>query len=203
MGVETFTARTVLSVAATSLVAAVAACGGGASPSTSPTAHASATPTSPATSHPATAAGYVIDTSQLPSGSQTWQQIADGLLNNVPNSHQRGWQNPGNSQRVEVDVLVESSAAGAQSDYATWHTDIMQKLSSPSTADCPSGMSGAASCDEATGMTSDGKSQCTITWVDGAALAAVIMVDASGTVDQSYCEHVGVAEDDQISSVGQ
>jgi hypothetical protein len=164
----------------------LAACG---SSESTPTAQASASP------NPNVAGDYVLNTSALPAGTETWQQASDGTLNGNASTDQRSWQNADNTQRIEIDVFLDSSATTAQSDYAQWESAIKQKSPTvTSTPACPPAEAGAVSCAEVIGETSDTKSQALMTWQQERVLVAVFLVDANTTVDQPYFESVCAAE---------
>jgi hypothetical protein len=180
---------------------AIAACGS--SPVTpSATQQPTRTPAPSSSAEPGGSPGdYIVATALLPPGDQTWEQIIDQPLNGTANTDQRAWQNADNSQRIEIDVLLDSSTTAAQHDYSTWSSQSTNTISdTTSRPDCPSSL-GASLCNETIGTTSSNASEGLITWQLGRVLVAVVYSNGNGAVDRSYLESVATAENSQISSL--
>lgn len=202
------------------LVALATACGSSGTPTASATpvpatsASASATPSADSTGCSQTAAtssgpsfsgdpaGLVLATTELPANpsgnDQTWTQIADGLLNGQAGTHQRGWQNSDNTQRIEIDIAVQSSVSAAASGWPTWCKTIQSKLSITRSPQCPSNMTSA--CITNTGTTSDHSSESVFTWQDGSLLVALLYINGNGPIDESYSGDIAVTQDKKIAA---
>lgn len=195
-----------------------AACGSASPTPSSSSAPATATPaTSPSStassgastgcSQPATQSGpsfsgdpasLVLTTAELPSSSgETWTQVADGELNGQASTHQRGWQNADNSQRIEIDVDVLPDVSSAASAWPSWCQTIQSKITITRSPQCPSNMSTA--CITNTGTTSDNKSESVFTWQDGSVLAALLLIKANGPVDESFSGDIAAVQDKKIA----
>jgi len=183
---------------------ALAACGSS-TPSTTPTPTPTPTSQPSSSASPSSASGsgaYVLSTGQLPSGTESWQQVSDGTLNNNASTDQRAWQNADNTQRIEIDVFVETSSAAAEGDYMQWSSAIQQKATSITARPaCAATLQIVSLCDELIGQTTDGKSQDLMTWQQERVLVAVFLVNANTTADQSYFEKVCVAENQALSNI--
>ncbi len=125
------------------------------------------------------------------------QQISDGEMNSTANTDQRGFANPGNTYRIEDDVLLDTSPQAASADYAQLRDAVKSQVTTMSSASSPSGIGSQA--DEYIGTTSAGYSEIGIVFQQGSVIAVVLIVDSSGTVARTFAEAVAQAQDQKIA----
>lgn len=195
--------RVALAVGASALTVGLGACGSSSatdSPTGSPLSlpSSSASPSSSALPTPSAAASALALTVQdLPSGGPLLEQISDGEMNSTANTDQRGFANPGNTYRIEDDVLLDTSPQAASADYAQLRDAVKSQITTMSSATSPSGLGSQA--DEYIGKTSTGYSEIGIVFQEGSVIAVVLIVDSSGTVGQTFAEAVAQAQDQKIA----
>ncbi len=195
--------RVALAVGASALTVGLGACGSSSatdSPTSSPLSlpSSSASPSSSALPTPSAAASALALTVQdLPSGGPLLEQISDGEMNSTANTDQRGFANPGNTYRIEDDVLLDTSPQAASADYAQLRDAVKSQITTMSSATSPSGLGSQA--DEYIGKTSTGYSEIGIVFQEGSVIAVVLIVDSSGTVGQTFAEAVAQAQDQKIA----
>jgi hypothetical protein len=175
-----------------------------ASPAVTPSNSAFGTPSSsadPTTGPTPTAAvsALALTVQELPSGGPLLTQISDGEMNATANTDQRGFANPGNTYRIEEDVLLDTSSQAASADYAQLR-DATKSQVTVSSSLSPSGIGSQA--DEYVGTTSAGYSEVGIVFQEGSAISVVLIVDSSGTVDPMFAEAVAQAGDQKIAAAG-
>jgi hypothetical protein len=127
-------------------------------------------------------------------------QISDGLLNGVANTDQRVFANSDNTYRLEDDVVLDSSPAAAESDYAAIRNAAQSNVATVSSQSSPSGLGSQA--DEFIGLDSSGRSIIAISFQEGSVIVAVLEVASTGTVEQSFAESVAAAQDQKILDAG-
>ena len=138
--------RVALAIGAGTLTIGLGACG-----STSATTSSSATPTpangafgtpssnaSPTPSAAASALALTVE--ELPSGAPVLAQISDGEMNATANTDQRGFANPGNTYRIEDDVLLDTSSQSAAADYAQLRDAAKSQVTTLSSSSSPTGL---------------------------------------------------------------
>jgi hypothetical protein len=195
--------RVALAVGASALTVGLGACGtspAAASPTASPLSlpSSSASPSTSVMPTPSAAASALALTVQdLPSGGPLLEQISDGEMNSTANTDQRGFANPGNTYRIEDDVLLDTSPQAASADYAQLRDAVKSQVTTMSASSSPSGLGSQA--DEYIGTTSAGYSQIGIVFQEGSVIAVVLIVDSSGTVAQTFAEAVARAQDQKIT----
>ncbi len=198
--------RVALAIGAGTLTIGLGACG-----STSATTSSSATPTpangafgtpsSNASPTPAAAASALaLTVEELPSGAPVLAQISDGEMNATANTDQRGFANPGNTYRIEDDVLLDTSSQSAAADYAQLRDAVKSQVTTLSSSSSPSGLGSEA--DEYVGTTSSGYSEIGIVFQEGSVIAVVLIVDSDGTVDPTFAAAVAQAQDQKIVAAG-
>jgi hypothetical protein len=199
--------RVALAVGACATTVGLGACGSTSAPA-SPSAttgggrsnSTSGTPSSSASSTPSAAASaLVLSVQDLPSGGPVLAQVSDGEMNSTPNTDQRGFANPGNTYRIEDDVLLDTSSQAASADYAQLR-DATKGQVTAGTRSSPTGIGSQA--DEYIGKTTAGYSEIGIVLQEGSVIAVVLIVDSSGTVDATFAEAVARAQDQRIASAG-
>jgi hypothetical protein len=195
--------RVALAVGASALTVGLGACGSSSaadSPTASPLSlpSSSASPSVSAVPTPSAAASALALTVQdLPSGGPLLEQISDGEMNSTANTDQRGFANPGNTYRIEDDVLLDTSSQAASADYAQLRDAVKSQVTSMSSSTSPGGLGSQA--DEYIGTTSAGYSEIGVVFQDGSVIAVVLIVDSSGTVAQTFAEAVARAQDQKIA----
>jgi hypothetical protein len=195
--------RVALAVGASALTVGLGSCGSPSatdSPTTSPLSlpSSSASPSSGALPTPSAAASALALTVQdLPSGGPLLEQISDGEMNSTANTDQRGFANPGNTYRIEDDVLLEPSSQAASADYAQLRDAVKSQVTTLSSSPSPTGLGSQA--DEYIGTTSAGYSEIGVVFQEGSVIAVVLIVDSSGTVAQTFAEAVARAQDQKIA----
>jgi hypothetical protein len=195
--------RVALAVGASALTVGLGACGSSSatdSPTASPLSlpSSSASPSVSAVPTPSAAASALALTVQdLPSGGPLLEQISDGEMNSTANTDQRGFANPGNTYRIEDDVLLDTSSQAASADYAQLRDAVKSQVTSMSRSTSPGGLGSQA--DEYIGTTSAGYSEIGVVFQDGSVIAVVLIVDSSGTVAQTFAEAVARAQDQKIA----
>lgn len=197
-----------LAIGACSLTVGLGACGSSsatASPSASaligPSSSASGTPSANTSPTPSAAASALsLTVQELPSGGPLLTQISDGEMNSTANTDQRGFADPGNTYRIEVDVLLDTSSQAASADYAQLRDAAKSQVTTLSSSSSPSGFGSQA--DEYIGTTPAGYSEVGIVFQQGSVIAVVLIVDSSGTVEQTYAEAVAQAQDQKLVSAG-
>jgi hypothetical protein len=137
---------------------------------------------------------------ELPLGGPLLAQISDGRMNSIANTDQRGFANPGNTYRIEDDVLLDTSPQAASADYAQLRDATRSQVMAQSSSSSPSGIGSQA--DEYIGKTSAGYSEIGIVFQEGSVIAVVLIVNSSGAVEQSFAEAVAQAQDRKIASAG-
>ncbi len=195
--------RVVLAVGASALTVGLGC--GGTSPATcladgesASLPSSSASPSTGVMPTPSAAASALALTVQdLPSGGPLLEQISDGEMNSTANTDQRGFANPGNTYRIEDDVLLDTSPQAASADYAQLRDAVKSQVTTTSASSSPSGLGSQA--DEYIGTTSAGYSQIGIVFQEGSVIAVVLIVDSSGTVAQAFAEAVARAQDQKIA----
>ena len=184
-------------------LSALCACGGSTAPTVTarPIATASSTAAPSATPSPSSGAGTAetleLTADQLPAGAPTVTQVDDGLINNTPDTVGRVFANSDNSFRIEIDVLVYSSAQGATGDYPTMLRGAKVQVA---TMTNQTSLQLGQQADELVGMTSAGHSVVAITFRERSVLSAVFVATASGTVSPSYAESLALAQDQKITT---
>jgi hypothetical protein len=179
-------------------IAFIAACGSDTGGGIATTTASSQSSVSPAPSSAATSLALTPD--RFPSGGPTLTVVSDGLLNNVPDTVQRVFANADNTYRVEDDIIIDSSATQAQSDYATWRDAAKKNVATVSSDQKPSGL--GSSADEFVGTASNGHSIVAIAWANGSVLTAVLFESATTAVDQTYAEQTAAVQNDTITNNG-
>lgn len=199
--------RIALAVGACATTVGLGACGSTSAPE-SPSASAGGgqsnrglgTPSSSTSSTPnAAVSALALGVQNLPPGGPLLTQISDGEMNSTANTDQRGFANPGNTYRIEDDVLLDTSSQAASADYAQLR-DATKSQVTAATSSSPSGIGSQA--DEYIGTTTAGYSEIGIVFQEGSVIAVVLIVDSSGTVDPTYAEAVARAQEQRIASAG-
>jgi hypothetical protein len=195
--------RVALAVGASALTVGLGACGSPSvtdSPTTTPLSlpSSSASPSTSALPTPSAAASALALTVQdLPSGGPLLEQISDGEMNSTANTDQRGFANPGNTYRIEDDVLLDTSSQAASADYAQLRDAVKSQVTTMSSSTSPTGL--GSQDDEYIGTTSAGYSEVGVVFQEGSVIAVVLIVDSSGTVEQTFAEAVARAQDQKIA----
>jgi hypothetical protein len=203
--------RAVVAIGACAATVGVAACGNSTttitpSPSgvaTTPsgggaTTHSSsigATPTSNVV-----AAAIALTLTDLPPGSPGLNQISDGLMNNQPNTDQRGFANAANTYRIEDDVLIDTSTQSATADYPQLRDATRAQVNSLSLSSTLTGLGSQA--DEYVGTTATGYSDVGITFQQGDVIAVLLLENAAGNVDPAFAIACARAQDAKIVAAG-
>jgi len=199
--------RIALGLGACTLTVGLGACGSS-SATDSPTPIAIVVPSSSAFGTPSTsgsptpsaaASALALTVQDLPSGGPLLAQISDGEMNATANTDQRGFANPDNTYRIEDDVLLDTTSQAASADYAQLR-DATRSQVTVSGSSAPTGIGSQA--DEYIGTTSAGYSEIGIVFQEGSVIAVVLIVDSSGTVEQSFAEAVAQAQEQKIASAG-
>jgi hypothetical protein len=203
--------RVALAVGACAATVGLGACGSSSAPA-SPSATPTLTPSSSAFGTPsssadpttgptptATVSALALTVQELPSGGPLLTQISDGEMNATANTDQRGFANPGNTYRIEEDVLLDTSSQAASADYAQLR-DAAKSQVTVSSSSSPSGIGSQA--DEYIGTTAAGYSEVGIVFQEGSVISVVLIVDSSGTVDPMFAEAVAQAADQKIAAAG-
>jgi hypothetical protein len=197
--------RAGLVISVCAAAAGLGACGSTPTPTPTPSAShgapsgsasASASASAPANTPSAAAAAIVLVVGDLPPGGPSLNQISDGEMNNTPNTDQRGFANADNTYRIEDDVLIDTSTQAAAADYSQLRDAAKAQVATLTNSVTPGGFGSQAN--EYIGKTSAGYSTIGITFQDGGVIAIVLIVDSTGTVDQTYAEGVARAQDDNI-----
>ena len=196
--------RVALAVGASALTVGLGACGSPSAPD-SPTPRALSLPSSSASPSASTlptpsaaASALALTVQDLPSGGPLLEQISDGEMNSTANTDQRGFANPGNTYRIEDDVLLDTSSQAAAADYAQLRDAVKSQVTTQSSSSSPSGLGSQA--DEYIGTTSAGYSEVGVVFLEASVIAVVLIVDSSGTVAQTFAEAVARAQDQKIAS---
>jgi hypothetical protein len=137
---------------------------------------------------------------ELPPGGPVLAQVSDGRMNSIANTDQRGFANPGNTYRIEDDVLLDTSSQAASADYAQLRDATKSQVTEQSSSSSPGGIGSQA--DEYIGKTAAGYSEIGIVFQEGGVIAVILIVNSSGPVAQSYAEAVAQAQDQKITSAG-
>jgi hypothetical protein len=206
-------AKPLLAAFAAAIAVGIGGCG---SASTSPTSTAAGrtSPSATATPQPSAsssesatasssgdlASSLALSVSDLPSGGPSLSQISDGLLNSVANTDQRVFATSDNSYRLEDDIVLDTSAAAAATDYSSIRDAAHGNVATLSSQSSPSGLGSQA--DEFIGLDSSGRSIIAISFQEGSVIVALLEVDSIGTVDQSFAESVAAAQDHKILAEG-
>src|SRR5579863_3172832 len=198
--------RVALAVGACASTVGLSACttaSGDGSPSASATLGQSngafGTPSSSASAS-AAASALTLTVQELPSGGPVLAQISDGTMNSIANTDQRGFANPGNTYRIEDDVLLDTSSQAASADYAQLRDAAKSQVTTLSSSSSPAGLGSEAN--EYVGTTSAGYSEVGIVFQEGSVIAVVLIVDSDGTVDQTFAAAVAQAQDQKIVAAG-
>jgi hypothetical protein len=202
--------RAVVAIGACAATVGVAACGDTTTTLTpSPTGVAS-TPSGSAattpTSSPATptsnvvAAAIALTLADLPAGSPALTQISDGLMDNQPDTDQRGFANVANTYRIEDDLLIDTSTQSAAADYSQLRDATKAQVTNLSLASTLTGLGSQA--DEYVGTTSAGYSDVGITFQQGDVIAVLLLENAAGNVDPAYAIACARAQDSKIVAAG-
>jgi hypothetical protein len=195
--------RAVLAVGASALTVGLGACGSTSatdSPTSSPLTLPSSSPSASANALPtpgAAASALALTVQDLPPGGPLLEQVSDGEMNSTANTDQRGFANPGNTYRIEDDVLLDTSPQAAAADYAQLRDAVKSQVTTLSSSSSPSGLGSQA--DEYIGTTSAGYSEIGVVFQEGSVIAVVLIVDSSGTVVQTFAEAVAQAQDQKIA----
>jgi hypothetical protein len=204
-------ARSVIAIGACAAAVGVAACGSSTtsvthSPSaaaTTPSSSVATTPSSSSATTPASsvaAAAVALTLAELPPGSPVLNQISDGLMNNQPNTDQRGFANVANTYRIEDDVLVDTSTQSAAADYPQLRDATKAQVTNVSISSTLTGFGSQA--DEYVGTTSAGYSEIGITFQEGDVIGVLLLEDSAGTVDPALALAVARAQDQKIVAAG-
>jgi hypothetical protein len=202
--------RAVTAIGACAATVGIAACGGATSTVTrSPTA--AATPSSSVAASPSSslattstsnvaAAAVALTLTDLPPGGPALNQISDGLMNNQPNTDQRGFANVANTYRIEDDVLIDTSTQSAAADYPQLRDATKAQVTNVTLSSTPTGLGSQA--DEYVGTTSAGYSAVGITFQEGDVIAVLLLENAAGTVDPGLAIACARAQDQKIVASG-
>ncbi|HEY6469871.1 MAG TPA: hypothetical protein VI434_08890 [Candidatus Dormibacteraeota bacterium] len=148
----------------------------------------------------AAASALALTVEDLPSGGPVLAQISDGEMNSTANTDQRGFANPGNTYRIEDDVLLDTSSQSASADYAQLRDAAKSQVTTLSSSSSPAGLGSEAN--EYVGTTSAGYSEVGIVFQEGSVIAVVLIVDSDGTVDPTFAAAVAQAQDQKIVAAG-
>jgi hypothetical protein len=139
-----------------------------------------------------------LSVSELPPGGPQVEQISDGKMNNITNTDQRGFANPGNTYRIEDDVVLDASTQTASADYAQLRDAARTQFSTITSTSSP----GALGCeaDEFIGLTSTGYSQVGVALQDGDVIAEVMVVNSAAPVDPAFAAAIALAQDQKVAA---
>ena len=112
------------------------------------------------------------------------EQISDGEMNNTPNTDQRGFANPGNTYRIEDDVVLDASTQTATADYPQLRDAAKTQFASVTTTSSLVDL--GCQADEFIGKTVNGYSQVGIAFQDGDVIAVVLVVNSAAPVDPAF-----------------
>jgi hypothetical protein len=198
--------RGALRIASCGVAAATAGCGAPSGLATASPAPSTAVPTAAATAaacaNPQVNSAHspverlALTVADLPSGGPSLVQISDGRMNNTANTDQRGFANPGNTYRIEDDVVLDASTQTATADYPQLRDAAKTQFATVTTTSLPASL--GCQADEFVGTNSTGYSQVGIAFQDGDVIAVVLLVDAAKPVDSTFAGAVALAQDQRI-----
>jgi len=177
----------------------LSACGSTSTGGASATACAAGSST-PAPSASPSAASLELTVADLPCAGPRLTQVSDGLLNNTPNTAQRVFANSGNTYRVEDDIIVDTSASQAHTDYQQFADAAKKNYASVSATSSPSGLGSDST--ELAGTAPNGYSLLSIAWDEGSVLVALLFESSTGPVDQTFAEDTAHAQANLILNNG-
>ena len=192
----TLTSRTRLAAPAVLAAVALAACGSshvtGGVPTSSPPTAASPTPV------PLPAALTAADI--VNSGVFTLR--SDSLLGGLANTDARVFATNGSAIIVEVDLVADTGATAAVSDYPPYQSAAAKQAGTqPGTSSPGLGQQS----DEYVGVNTKGKNAVSISFIEGLYIVVVTTVgDSTVTRDvvKTSAESIAVAQDNKINSIG-
>ena len=158
---------------------------------------ASASPSSPATvSLPvALTAADIVD-------SGYFSQTSDGLLGGLTSTDARVFTSADSTVTVEVDLVTDTNAAGAASDYPPYRGAAATQVATPSSV-LPGDL--GQQSNEYVGTNTAGNSVVAISFVEGRYIAVVTSVGSNTARPDSVktcAESIAQAQDNKINAMG-
>jgi hypothetical protein len=205
-----YVTRTTLAIGACAVAVVTAGCGAAAGVATATSDPSSGQPT-PAASTSGCANPQVVaatspvtkvalTVSELPPGGPPLEQISDGEMNRTANTDQRGFANPGNTYRVEDDVVLDASTQTATADYPQLRDAAKTQFATITSTSSPANL--GCQADEFIGKTSTGYSQVGVAFQDGDVIVVVLVVNSASPVDPAFAEAVALVQDQKIVAAG-
>jgi hypothetical protein len=192
-----FTSRSRLTALAIPAVLVIAACG------SSSTTGSTATPTM-ATARPSAAAtplAAALNVGDI-ANSGFFSQKSDSNLGGLTSTSARVFANADSTLIVEVDLVSDTGATGAASDYPPYQSAAAKQVGTASSASKP-GL--GQQSNEYVGTNAAGKKVVSISFIEGRYIAVVTTV-ANSTVTsdviKTSAESIAQAQDSKITSIG-
>lgn len=192
----TFTSCSRLTALAIPALLALAACG-----SSGPTG-TTATPTPRATASPSATPLQAALTIGDIVNSGFFSQKSDSLLGGLANTDARVFANADSTMIVEIDLVSDTAATTAASDYPPYQSAAAKQVGTPTSTSTPS--LGQQS-NEYVGTNAAGKKVVSISFIEGKYIAVVTTVansTVSPAVIKTSAESIAQAQDSKITSIG-
>lgn len=177
----------------------VAACG-----SSTPTSSAATSGSSPAPSTSASAAAPGLAAALTAAdivNSNGFTQKSDSLLGGLANTDARVFTNAGGSTLVEVDLVSDTGASTAATDYPPYQSAAAKQVPKQASKSTP-GL--GQQSNEYAGTTAAGKNVVSIAFIEGKYIAVVTAVTGTLTPDvlKTTAESIAKTQDQKINSIG-
>jgi hypothetical protein len=193
----TFTSCSRLTALAIAALLVLAACGSSSATGTTPkpTPRVTASPSAAAPLQAALTIGDIVN-------SGFFSQKSDSLLGGLANTDARVFANADSTMIVEIDLVSDTAATTAASDYPPYQSAAAKQVGTAASASTPS--LGQQS-NEYVGTNAAGKKVVSISFIEGKYIAVVTTV-ANSTVTpaviKTSAESIAQAQDSKITSIG-
>lgn len=178
----------------------LAGCGSSSAPSSSSaSASVAATPSASASAGASAALTVALSASDI-SGSVT--QKSDGLLGSTPNTDARVFVNSDNTLLIEIDVVADTSASAATSDYASFQGAAAKQVATQTSTSAPSI---GQQANEYVGTDGTGKNADSLSFREGSFIVVITLFSTgavAGPTLTATVETIANTQDTKIKSVG-